>query len=258
MKFYIILISFCFCYLSSAQELSDYKYIEVPNQYEFQHEPNEYRLNDLAVFELKKKGYEAFKSTSVQPLDKNKGICNTLLMDIDNSGAFNRSFVLHFKNCDGEIVYSTIKGTGREKDNQKAYFTAMREAIRSMPEAMQAKPSITEVTENKIPDTAETQPTTDDQQTQFPDEPAPADQPPLKFDYRQNSSSGYGAILKGDEAVEVYNNDKLIGSGQRSSTGFYLIETNEFNGVGIIKEEIFIIEYRDNGELVRVELYKAS
>ncbi|ARN78174.1 hypothetical protein BST97_09300 [Nonlabens spongiae] len=236
--------------------MSDYKYIEVPNQYEFQHEPNEYRLNDLAVFELKKKGYEAFKSTSVQPQDKNIGACNTLVMDIEESGILSRSFILNFKNCDGEIVYSTIKGTGREKDNQKAYFTAMRETIRSMPEAIQAKASTTEVIEAKIPDSAETQPIEDDQQTKFPDEPATADRPALKFDYAQKTNQGYGIVLKEAEEVEVYNNDKLIGSGQKSSTGFYLIETKQFNGVGIIKDEIFIIEYRDNGELVRVELHK--
>ncbi len=257
MKFYLFLISICFYYISSAQELSDYKYIEVPNQYEFQHEPNEYRLNDLAVFELKKKGYEAFKSTSVQPFDKNIGTCNTLVMDIDESGTFSRSFILNFKSCDGETVYSTIKGTGREKDNQKAYFTAMREAIRSMPEAMQTKSSTTEGTVTKIPDTVETQPKVKSQQTQLPDGSAHADQLILKFDYAQKTSPGYGAILKGDEDVEVYSNDKLIGSGQKSSTGFYLIETNEFNGVGIIKGEIFIIEYQDNGELVRLELFKA-
>ncbi len=255
MKAYIILISLFFCCLLSAQELKDYKYIEVPNQYEFQHEPNEFRLNDLAVFELEKKGYTAFKSTSVQPLDKNKGTCNTLLMDIDKSGAFSRSFVLHFKNCEGEIVYSSIKGTGREKNNRKAYFTAMREAIRSMPEA---KPSINESLETKVPDTIKAQPTIDDQQTQFPDEPAPADQPPLKFDYAQKNSSGYAVLFKEEDQVEIYKNDTLIGSGQKSSTGFYLIETKEFNGVGIVKGEIFIIEYQNDGKLVRLELPKAS
>ena len=59
MKNIITLILLTFYFVTSAQTVNDYKYVVVDNQYDFQKSANEFRLNELMVFELEKYGFTA-------------------------------------------------------------------------------------------------------------------------------------------------------------------------------------------------------
>jgi hypothetical protein len=120
--------------MAQKEALNNYKYIIVDNQYEFQGEANEYRWNELVVFELQKLHFTAFRNSEILPADLNRGECNALQLKIDKSGTLRVNFVLRLENCIGATVFTTKEGVGKTKSNQKAYFEALRDAMTSLEE----------------------------------------------------------------------------------------------------------------------------
>ena len=115
-----------------AQDLNSFKYVVVPNQFEFLRKPNEYQVNALTRFLFEKYGFQAFMEKKELPADFNQDRCNALYADVqNNSGLFVTRLKVVLQNCNGQQVFSSEEGTSREKDFKKAYHEALREAFKS-------------------------------------------------------------------------------------------------------------------------------
>jgi len=119
--------------LSYAQSsLNDYKYVIVPNKYDFFKEADKYQLNSLTKFLFEKNGFTAIMKGDNYPIDMQNNRCLALNSDVINgSGVFKTKLQVVLRDCNDQIVYESKMGETREKDYATAYNLALRDAFKS-------------------------------------------------------------------------------------------------------------------------------
>ncbi len=116
----------------SQANLNDYKYVIVPDKYDFLKTADQYQLNSLTKFLFEKYGFTAIMADGDFPKDLNSNRCLGLISNvIKDSGMFKTKLTVILKNCKGDEVFLTKVGETREKDYGKAYNEALRNAFKS-------------------------------------------------------------------------------------------------------------------------------
>ncbi|ULC60219.1 hypothetical protein MBM09_04330 [Flaviramulus sp. BrNp1-15] len=132
-KFFSILIT-CFVVSSvfSQSSLNNYKYIIVPNKFDFLKEKDQYQLNSLTQFLFNKYGFEAVMEGSNYPEDLSRNRCLALESDVlKDSGMFKTKLKVELKDCNGKLVFTSDVGESRDKEFKTAYNLALRDAFKS-------------------------------------------------------------------------------------------------------------------------------
>ena len=135
MKNILLLVAVLFTVLCSAQTevINKYKYLVIPEKFDFLSEANKFNLNTLARGVFAKQGFTVFMQNEKLPDEVALDKCKALYGDVvSNSGML--ATVLNFviKDCNGTVLYTSEKGRSKEKDYKKGYYEAMREAAASM------------------------------------------------------------------------------------------------------------------------------
>ena len=92
----------------SQNSLSDYSYIIVSEQFEFQDEKDKYELNSLIKFLYNKYGFHAYFKDEVPD---NVRRCDGLYADVEGKPGFLITKVeLVIRDCDGTEVFRSLKG----------------------------------------------------------------------------------------------------------------------------------------------------
>jgi len=113
-----------------AQDLSEYKYVIVPEAFEFSKEENQFQLNALTKFLFEKYGFETLMKSEEKPRDLQENYCLGLTAIVkDNSGLFVTKLVVQLEDCRGNIVFETKEGRSRIKDFKDAHHEALRDAF---------------------------------------------------------------------------------------------------------------------------------
>ena len=116
----------------AQSNLNNYKYVIVPKKFEFLKEANQYRLNELTEFLFNKYGFQALMEGDSYPDDLLKNRCLALKSNlIKDSGLFKTKISVELKDCNDQVVYTSEVGESREKDYEKAYNEAVRNAFKS-------------------------------------------------------------------------------------------------------------------------------
>lgn len=132
-KGFSILVFFMGLGLMSAQNINDYKYVIVPDTYEFSKEEDQYQLNSLTQFLFEKYGFEAYMKSEEKPQDLQDDICKGLKANvIEDSGLFVTKLRVQLEDCRGNMVFESDEGRSREKDYKKAYHEALRDAFKTV------------------------------------------------------------------------------------------------------------------------------
>ena len=129
---FIFLITFSLC--SQQEKINNYKYILVPEKFEFLKKSDQYQTSSLTKFLLAKKGFVVFLSTDKnipEELFFNKCLALTATL-IDDSNLFTVKNRIELKDCHGSILYTSAMGKSKEKDFKKSYHEAIRNAYSSM------------------------------------------------------------------------------------------------------------------------------
>ena len=131
-KAYLIFVLFIgVCFTGVGQNLNSYKYVVIPEKFDFLKESNQYQMNELAKFLFEKYGFSAFMASELKPSDISMDPCNTLYADvIDDSGLLQTKLQVLLKDCRNNIVFTSEEGKSREKDFKKAYQEALRAAFK--------------------------------------------------------------------------------------------------------------------------------
>ncbi|GAA4887652.1 hypothetical protein GCM10023311_09290 [Flaviramulus aquimarinus] len=133
-NFFPILIA-CFIATSvfSQANLNKYKYVIVPNRFDFLKEKDQYQLNSLSQFLFNKYGFEALMEGTVYPEDLIRNRCLALKSDvIKDSGMFKTKLSVELKDCNDQVVYTSGVGESREKEFKIAYNKALRAAFKHL------------------------------------------------------------------------------------------------------------------------------
>ncbi len=115
----------------SQTSLNDFKYVIVPEQFHFQTEPNQYRLNDLVKFMFKKVGFESFIEGSPLPDDLKNNYCLALRAEVISSGLLSTKSVITLFDCNKKAIFVSKEGLSREKELSKTYNLSLRDAFKS-------------------------------------------------------------------------------------------------------------------------------
>jgi len=132
-KYIFIFIVLCFVSTTFSQtNLNDYKYIIVPNSFDFLKSKDQYQLNSLTKFLFNKYGFTAIMEDEVFLQDLVDNGCLALRSDVEKlNGLFKTKLVVVLRNCKNEIVFTSEVGASREKDFKKAYNLSLRNAFES-------------------------------------------------------------------------------------------------------------------------------
>ncbi len=117
------------------RSLNEYKYVIVPNRFDFLKYDDHYQLNSLTKFLYKKEGFKTLYRRDVRPEELVNNSCLGLTTRVNNnSGMLNTKLVIELLNCRNEIVFTSIEGHSKEKDYKKGYHEALRRAFKSITE----------------------------------------------------------------------------------------------------------------------------
>jgi len=132
---FISIFILTFVNLASAQDINEYKYIIIPETYEFTGDIDQYRLNSLTKFLFEQNGFNTLMKNEDKPEDLRKDGCLGLQTKVEeNSGLFVTKLTLKLVDCNDQIIFKSKEGTSREKDFQAAYHEALRDAFSSIEE----------------------------------------------------------------------------------------------------------------------------
>ena len=132
---FVLLISYSFLV---AQE--NYKYIIVPKKFNFFNQENKYNTSFISKAFFEKEGFKVLYDSDdfIEELVSNR--CLALFMQAsENNSMFITKINFDFKDCNNKVVYTSIQGTSREKQYEKAYPEAFRTALNSLKGKLQLK-----------------------------------------------------------------------------------------------------------------------
>jgi len=117
------------------RSLNEYKYVIVPNRFDFLKYDDQYQLNSLTKFLYKKEGFKTLYGGDVRPEELFNNSCLGLTTRVNNnSGMLNTKLVIELLNCRNEIVFTSAEGRSKVKDYKKGYHEALRRAFKSITE----------------------------------------------------------------------------------------------------------------------------
>jgi hypothetical protein len=114
----------------SQNSVNDYKYVIVPNQFDFLDEEDQFQLNSISHFLFNKYGFTAIKESDIFPEDLMFNPCLALKTEVvDDSGAFKTKLQIELRNCKDEVIFLSEQGESFDKVYAVAYNKALREAF---------------------------------------------------------------------------------------------------------------------------------
>jgi hypothetical protein len=133
MKKAIFLFTILFTALCFSQSVNDYKYVVIPNKFDFQKKENEYNLNNLVKMMFEKYGFEVYIEGSQKPAELALNRCKALYADVQKSSGFlTTNITIALNDCAGKTLFTTQTGKSKEKDFKTAYYDAIRKASSSI------------------------------------------------------------------------------------------------------------------------------
>lgn len=127
----IILIIASLQFKVFAQEnINNYKYFVVPTSYSFFNEEDKFQINSLTKFLFNKYGFTAFLQNEELPQELTKNKCLALYVNVEEEKSlFKTKLRIDLKDCGGRLVMSSKVGETREKQFDKAFNLALRDAF---------------------------------------------------------------------------------------------------------------------------------
>ena len=117
----------------SQNTINSYKYVLVPERFDFSKDINQYGLNTTTKLLLGQKGFVAFVDNEALPPTLAANKCNALKAEVvQKKGIFVTNLTLILKDCQGNIIFKSKEGKSREKEYQVAYDEALKNAFLSL------------------------------------------------------------------------------------------------------------------------------
>ncbi len=232
MKIKILLTALLCSFIGFAQSVNDYKAVIVPLRYDFTKTDNQYRMATLSKSNLLKAGFEAFYTNEQLP-EGYTDRCQVLYIDVIKDSAFlTTKLSVQFKDCFGQVVYTSEVGKSKEKDYELAYREALDNAFKSI-YALHYKYSGKEVATSRTPVAAKaavaTSAATTVAATQVVSVTPSPDLKDPNLLYAQPTESGYQLIDKTPKVVM-----KLF---KTSQSNVFIASKDNVQGSLILKED---------------------
>ena len=132
-----VLLLFLLASLSGYAQttINNFKYVLVPEKFDFLKEANMYNLNGRTKFHLEQKGFTVYFDNTEIPKELAADKCRALKAEVTlRKAVFATNLTLVLKDCQGNILFKSKEGKSREKEWAAAYDEALAEAFKSLNE----------------------------------------------------------------------------------------------------------------------------
>ncbi len=232
---------------SQKKQVQNYKYIIVPERFDFLKENDQYKTSSLTKFLLQKNGFTVILDSEEYPIELKNNPCNALTANVTNkSSMFKTKVVIELKDCYNKTVYASKEGESRLKEYKRSYQEAIRNAhanmnsityealsgediIQTKKEVIVSKPMIVNRVDKIIPSINKEIESTKNKATNT-----------LSVLYAQPKENGYQLINLKPEVVFLILNTNI--------QDVYIIKNK--NGLLYKKEAHWIAEFYENEKLV--------
>lgn len=244
MKACLLLVCAFFTVAAYSQNttINSYKYVLVPERFDFSREDNQYGLNTTAKLLLEQKGFTTFMGNDALPPAVAANRCNALRAEVvQKKGLFVTNLTLLLKDCQGNIVFKSKEGKSREKEFLPAYDEALKNAFASLNEVPYNYDSTLAQQAIATPLVATAAPATA--------APAPVMAPVAEITgtlYAQVTPNGYQLI---DTSPK-----KILTLLKTSMPDYYIAQGGASNGVVFKKDGEWVFEYYKDDKLVSKKL----
>ncbi|AMC10668.1 hypothetical protein Lupro_05165 [Lutibacter profundi] len=127
--FYLSIVLFTTT-MFAQKSVNNYKYVIVPNRFEFQTKTNQYQLNSLTKFLFNKAGFNTFLLSDIMPKEIITNNCSTLTGNVvDESNMFTTKLKIQLVDCYDKTIFETQVVKSKEKDFKTAFYKAIRNAF---------------------------------------------------------------------------------------------------------------------------------
>lgn len=221
--------------------LNNYKYVLVPEKFDFLKDVNQYGLNFLTKALLEDKGFTVYFDNNELPKELAADRCSLLKAEVAQRKAlFSTNLTLTLKDCQGNAVFKGKEGKSREKDYSLAYSEALQDAFKSLNEVPYAYSA-------PVPTAPRSTTATSPVVTQPAATPAPAEQKDAAGTlYAQETSTGFQLID---------TTPKIVFTLFKTSAPDYFIATkNALQGIVFKKDTGWVFEYYQEGKLMAEKL----
>lgn len=236
--------------------VNGYKYVIVPEKFDFLKKENQYQVNALTKFLFEKYNFSPIYANDL-PAEVEENSCLALRADVkDNSNMFTTKLNVKLTNCRGEEVFVSEEGKSKEKDFKSAYHDALRKTFESVEALNYAyDPSMAIVGQRRTVVTTPQEQTpqktasglTGQQKATEKAKNAVAPKVVVNTEgvlYAQPTDSGYQLVDSSPQVIFVLQST--------SADNVYIIKDK--NGMLTKKDGKWIAEYYEGGERVEQEL----
>lgn len=144
----LIIALFVLNTLFAQKSINNYKYVLLPEKFDFLKKENQYRLNTQTRYLLKQKGFTVLFNDEVLPNDLAKNNCLALRANVlEENTMFKSKLKVQLTNCNNQVVLESELGESKEKEYAKSYQEALNKAFASIDINYEyIKPDIEDVT----------------------------------------------------------------------------------------------------------------
>ena len=117
----------------SQNTINSYKYVLLPQKFDFLSSTNEYQLNSNAKAFLEQKGFTVFWINGDMPQAIAANRCSALVAELTQRKAlFTTNLTLTLKDCYGNTIFKGKEGRSWEKEFETAFNEALKNAFTSL------------------------------------------------------------------------------------------------------------------------------
>lgn len=133
MKRYFLLFLVLLSFSSFAQQtINNYKYVLLPEKFDFLKQIDQYKLNSITKQLLEDKGFVVYYDNTDLPDEIAGNKCMAMKLEATSkSSMFSTAITLMLKDCKGNIIFKSKEGKSREKEYDISYNLALRNAFNS-------------------------------------------------------------------------------------------------------------------------------
>jgi hypothetical protein len=241
MKAYTLFILSLFTIAGYSQNtINNYKYVLIPEKFDFTRENNQYGLNTTTKMLLEQKGFAAFVGNGQLPPEVAANRCNALNAEVvQKKGLFVTNLTLLLKDCQGNIIFKSKEGKSREKEWPVAYDGALRDAFTSL---------------NDVPYKYDGTVFTQTQQAAVtPQAPSSAPAPPSPAVTEITGTLYAQATPNGYQLIDT-TPKKVLTLLKTSIQDYFIAEAGASNGIVFKKDGAWFFEYYKDNKLVSQKL----
>jgi hypothetical protein len=252
MKRNVLLLFLLVSVVAQAQNsINNYKYVVVPEKFDFLKDANQYGLNFLTKALLENKGFTVYFDNQELPKEIATDRCSALKAEVGQRKAiFSTNLTFTLKDCQGNVIFKSKEGKSREKDWATSYNEALTDAFKSLADVpyTYAGPAAT-TSPRPVEAPATTQPVT---------QPAtPVTTPPVTPatpESKEAAGTLYAqATANGFQLIDT--SPKIVMSLLKTSAADYYIATKgTTNGIVFKKNGEWVFEYYADNKLIAEKL----